>query len=107
MFCQVRELPLSRHKRFLDRSVYENALDFRLLGGGLNNGGVLRGPNLRIDVLAVVRDHVDSRHFFALLTRELTVRHRRKPDIGIETDLVAGMAGKHRAAARLRHVADQ
>ena len=39
--------------------------------------------------------------------RELAVGHRREPDVGVETDLMAGMAGEHRAAARLRHVADQ
>jgi hypothetical protein len=44
---------------------------------------------------------------FALLARELAVGHRREPDVGVEPDLMAGMAGAHRAAARLRHVADQ
>jgi hypothetical protein len=31
----------------------------------------------------------------------------REPDVSVETDLMAGMAGAHGAAARLRHVADQ
>ena len=39
--------------------------------------------------------------------RELAVGHRREPDVGVEADLMAGVAGEHRAAARLRHVADQ
>jgi len=39
--------------------------------------------------------------------RDKSVRHRRQPDVGIEPDLVAGMAGEHRTATRLRHVADQ
>ena len=39
--------------------------------------------------------------------RELAVGHGREPDVGVEADLMAGMAGEHRAAARLRHVADQ
>ena len=33
--------------------------------------------------------------------------HRVQPDVGVEADLVRGMAGEHRAAARLRDVADQ
>src|SRR4029077_712485 len=33
--------------------------------------------------------------------------HRREPDVGVETDLMAGMACKQRTTARLRHVADE
>ena len=39
--------------------------------------------------------------------RENAVGHRREPDIGVEPDLMAGMAGDHRTAAGLRHVADE
>ncbi len=35
------------------------------------------------------------------------VGHRRQPDVGIEADLMTGMPGDHRPAARLRHVAHQ
>ena len=35
------------------------------------------------------------------------IRHRREPDIGIQSYLMASMAGDHGTAARLRHVADQ
>ena len=38
---------------------------------------------------------------------EGTVGHRRQPDVGVEADLVRGVAGQHRAAARLRNVADE
>ena len=38
---------------------------------------------------------------------EFVVRHFGQPDVGVETDLVAGVAGQHRPATRLRHVADQ
>ena len=31
----------------------------------------------------------------------------REPDVGVESDLMAGVAGDHRTAARLRHVADE
>ena len=59
------------------------------------------------DVLPVVGDDVGGRHLLALLAGQLAVRHRRQPDVGVETDLMAPVAGDHRAAARLRHVADQ
>ena len=39
--------------------------------------------------------------------RERPARHRVQPDVGVEADLVRGMASQHRAAARLRDVADQ
>ena len=39
--------------------------------------------------------------------RERAVRHRGEPDVGVEADLMGGVAGQHRAAARLRNVADQ
>ena len=45
--------------------------------------------------------------FLALGRRQSAVRHRRQPDVGVEPDLVRGMAGQHRPAARLRDVADQ
>ena len=35
------------------------------------------------------------------------VRHRRQPDVGVEADLMRGVAGQHRPAARLRDVADE
>src|SRR5262245_31841022 len=35
------------------------------------------------------------------------VWHRRKPNIDVEADLMAGVIGKHLPAARLRHVANQ
>ena len=62
---------------------------------------------LRIDVEPVGAHHHDRRHLLALVARQLPVRHRRQPDVGVEPDLVAGVPGEHRTAARLRHVADQ
>ena len=35
------------------------------------------------------------------------VRHRPEPDVGVDAGLVRGVATEHRAAARLRHVADE
>ena len=66
-----------------------------------------RRPDVGVDVLAVRRHHHGGRHFFALAPGQLAVGHRGQPDIGIEADLMARMAGEHRAAARLRHVADE
>ena len=60
-----------------------------------------------IDVEPVVSHRHGGRHEFALFARKLAIGHRREPDVGIEPDLMAGVAGQHRAAARLRHVADQ
>ena len=60
-----------------------------------------------IDVEPVGAHHHDRGHFLALVARQSPVRHRRQPDVGVEPDLMAGVAGQHRAAARLRHVADQ
>ena len=65
------------------------------------------GPHFRIDVEQVGRDHVGGRAELALLATLHVVRHRREPNIDVEAHLVAGMAGEHRPAARLRHVAEQ
>jgi hypothetical protein len=43
----------------------------------------------------------------SLLAALYGVWRRRKPNIDIEADLMAGVVGEHRAAARLRHVANQ
>ncbi len=94
-------------QRLLDRRIDQHALDLRVLRGGLVERDVRRRPDLRIDVLPVVGDHVGRHHLLALLAGQLAVRHRREPDVGVEPDLMAPVAGQHRAAARLRHVADQ
>src|SRR5262245_58851877 len=46
-------------------------------------------------------------HVLALLRREDAVWHRREPGIVVEPELMAGLAGAHRSAPRLRHVADE
>ena len=43
----------------------------------------------------------------ALASRQRAVRHLRQPDVGVEADLVRGVAGQHRAAARLRQAGFQ
>ena len=60
-----------------------------------------------IDVEPVGPNDIRGRHLLAGFAREGMARHRRQPDVGVEADLVGGMAGEHRSAARLRHVADE
>ena len=52
-------------------------------------------------------DQIDRRHLIALGGAQPPIRHRRQPQIGVEPDLVRGMAGQHRPAARLPDIADQ
>jgi hypothetical protein len=51
--------------------------------------------------------HRDGRQLLALLLGKSAVRHRREPNVGVEADLMAGVAAQHGPAARLRQVADQ
>ena len=92
---------------FLDRRVHEDAGDLRVLRRGADHRQVRRRPHLRVDVQAILGDDHGRRHFFPLLPRQFAVGHLREPDVGVEADLMAGMAGEHRAAARLRHVAHE
>src|SRR5258708_8273792 len=94
-------------QRLLDRGVDEDTLHARLLRGVAQNHQMARRENLRIDVEPVGAHHHDGGHLLALLARQQMFRHRRQPDIGIEPDLMAGVAAKRRTAARLPDVADQ
>jgi hypothetical protein len=94
-------------QRLLDGGVDEDALDHRVPGGRLYDLRMRRRPQLGIDVLAVGGDHHGRRHLLALPPAELAIGHRSKPDVGVEADLMAVVAGEHRAAAGLRQVADQ
>ena len=68
--------------------------------------GLRRRP-MRRDREPVLAHHVDRRHGLAFFPRKRAVRHRGQPDVGVEADLMGGVAGQHRAAARLGNVADQ
>ncbi len=94
-------------QRLLDRRVGQHALDLRVLRRHLVERDVFRRPDVGPHVDPVVGDHVGRHHLLALLPGQLAVRHRREPDVGVEPDLMAPVAGHHRSAARLRHVADQ
>src|SRR6516165_5157465 len=76
----------------LDRGVDEDALHAGLLGRIAQYHPVLLGPCLRIDIESVLPHHHGGGHFLAILARQQMIRHRRQPDVGIKTDLVAGMA---------------
>src|SRR4030042_3848376 len=54
-----------------------------------------------------VSEHRDSCHLLALLRREQAVRHGCQPDVGIQSDLMARMAGNHWPATRLCYVANE
>src|SRR5215203_4310053 len=60
-----------------------------------------------VDVHAIGGNHHGRRHLLALAPGELAIGHRREPDVSVEANLMAGVAGEHRAAARLRQVADE
>src|ERR1700738_5429603 len=100
-------IPRIPAKRRLDRVIHEYALDVRVFRRGLDQRNVRRRPYLRVDVLAVFGNDHGGHHLFPFFSRELMVRHRGEPDIGVETDLMAGMPCEHRAAPRLRHVAEE
>src|SRR5262249_13566464 len=68
---------------------------------------MLMGPHFRIDVEHIGRDYIGGRAELPLLATLHVVWHRREPNIDVEADLMASVVGKHRPAARLRHVADQ
>src|SRR3977135_566955 len=65
------------------------------------------GPQFRINIAQIGRDQIGARAELALLAALRVVWHRRKPNIHVEADLMAGVLGKHLTSARLRHVANQ
>ena len=109
--------PHLRHPRFLvlldaaqlllDHGVDQHALDLGRFGRRLDEGDVLRRPGFRIEALPVVRDQIDRRDLVALFLAQGVGRHRHEPDVDVQPGGVAHVIGRQRAAARLRHVADQ
>jgi hypothetical protein len=90
-----------------DRRVDEDARDFRILRRGLDQRKVRRRPHLGVDVLSVLGNNHGGHHLFPFLPGKLAVGHGCEPDIGVEPDLMAGVAIAHGAPPRLRHVADE
>ena len=58
-------LSLDPAQLLLDHGVDQHALDLGLLGGGLDEGDVLRCPGLRIEVLPVVGDQIGGEMVFS------------------------------------------
>src|SRR5689334_24286237 len=63
------------------------------------------GPHLPIDVKLIGRDHFSAFGKFALLATLHMVRHRREPDVDVETVLMAAVVGKHGPAGGWRVLA--
>ena len=106
MFQEV-SYPYDKAQRRAFWKRVQHALHDRVLRGRLDDAQVVGRPGRRIDVAAVGAHHVDGRGHLPLLAGQLAARHGREPDVGVEADLVRGMAGEHGAAARLRDVADE
>src|SRR5262249_18392158 len=94
-------------QRLLDRGVDQESLHARRLRRVANDREMSWCKHPGVDIEPVVAHHHGRRHLFALLAGQAAIRHRREPDVGIEPDLVAGMAGKRRPSARLSDVADE
>ncbi len=94
-------------QRDLDRRVDEDAVHARVARRVADETRVVRRPDVRVHVHPVRPDHVGRRHVLALVAVQALARHRRQPDVGVEPDLVRGVAGEHRPAAGLADVADQ
>ena len=94
------------HSAFLIAGMHEDARHLRIGRGAPDELHLHGGENGRIDGERVLQ-HRHRGHVLALLRGEDAVGHGREPDIGVEPHLMAGMAGQHRPAAGLRHVADK
>ncbi len=93
-------------ERLLDGRMHENARHLRVGGGALDELHMEQCERRRIDGERVL-EHGHRTHVLPLLWGQDVVRHGGEPNVGIEPDLMAGMAGEHRSATRLRHVADE
>src|SRR4029077_6803219 len=94
-------------QRLLDGGITQDAADHRILRSRSDERSMSVGPQFRINVAQIGRDHIGARAELALLAALHVVWHRRKPNIDVEADLMAGVLGKQRPAAGLRHVANQ
>ena len=106
----AQPVPVARDRvaeLLLDAGVDQDAFDLRVARRPLQQARVRRRPQRVLHQMRLLVDHQRGAHALALRPRQGAVGHRRQPDIGIEPDLVRGMPGQHRAAARLRDIADQ
>src|SRR6516165_2933392 len=79
-------------QRLLDRGIDENACHRRILGGSADERSIGWRPDLRINIEQIRRDDIGRRSEFALFAALHMARHRREPDVGVQSDLMAGMA---------------
>ncbi len=91
----------------LDRGIDEDARHRGIERGAADELELAARPVGGVDDARLLVDHLLGDHGLALVIAERLLRHRREPDIDIEADLVAGMAGQRRTAARLAHVANE
>ena len=94
-------------QRLFYRGIDQDADNRRILRCGPEDLGIFLVPHFRIDVELISRDQIGGRAELTFLPALHVVRHRLEPDIDVEADLMAGVVGDHRSAARLRHVPDQ
>src|SRR5262245_1109332 len=87
-------------QRLLDRGIAQEGGDHRILRSRSDERSMSVGPHFRVNVAQIGR-HIGGRAELALLAALHVVWHRRKPNIYVEADLMAGVLGKHRPAARL------
>ena len=83
----------------------KDAIDPGIGRGCLQQGLVRRGPGRRHAALVGGAD-CDRADLFPFCLRQVKAARRQHPDIGIQPDLVAGMARGHRSPAWLADVAD-
>ena len=95
-------------KALLHAGVDEDALDLGIARGALQHLFEALRPAVgqHVEMGAGLGERARAR-LLALVAGKPVRGHRIVPDVDVEADLVAGMAGRHRAAARLRHVADE
>ena len=91
----------------LDRRIHEDAGNHTVLCRRSDDFGVRMGPHLGINIATIRRHHALRQIELAFLLGKLMVGRWCEPDVHIEPDLMAGMAGEHRPTARLGHVAHE
>src|ERR1700756_5104780 len=82
-------------QRLLDRGIDEDASHCWIPGGGADQRGISWRPDLRINIELIGRDDIGRRGEFALFAALHMVRHWREPDVGVQPNLMAGMARNH------------
>ncbi len=98
--------PLTLAEVSFDRGIDEDARHPWILRGKADQLGVLFGPSFAVQLPG---GFVDQDGLFEALALDAGQRRQiqTEPDVDVQTALVADMPIGHRAAARLRHIADE